>query len=62
MPGGKPAGIPCVQLQDDLRCALFGKRERPLVCRSLRPTDEMCGGSAVEALEFLSMLELATAP
>ena len=62
MPQGKPAGIPCVQLRDDLSCAIFGKSERPAFCRNLRPTEEMCRRTAEEALEFLSILELATAP
>lgn len=62
MSGGKPAGIPCIQLLPDLRCALFGKPERPAVCVSLRPTDAMCGTSAAEALAGLMALELLTAP
>lgn len=61
MPRGKPAGIPCVQLLPDLRCALFGRPERPAVCASLRPTAEMCGASRVEALAHLAALERATA-
>ncbi len=60
MPHGKPAGIPCVQLLPDLRCALFGKPERPAVCVSLRPTEEMCGASREEALDYLDLLEAAT--
>lgn len=62
MSGGKPAGIPCIQLLPDLGCALFGKPERPPVCVSLRPTREMCGASRAEALDGLTALELATAP
>lgn len=62
MPGGKPAGVPCVQLLPDRRCALFGQPERPAVCVSLRPTDEMCGASREEALAGLTALELATKP
>lgn len=62
MPHGKPAGIPCVQLLPDLGCALFGKPERPAVCVSLRPSREMCGATATEALETLSRLERATRP
>jgi len=62
MSGGKPAGIPCIQLLPDLRCALFGKPERPAVCVSLRPTEAMCGASAEEALAALMALELLTAP
>ncbi len=62
MSGGKPAGIPCIQLLPDLRCALFGQPERPAVCVSLRPTESMCGTSAHEALAGLRALELLTAP
>jgi len=60
MPHGKPAGIPCVQLLPDYRCALFGRPERPAVCASLRPTDEMCGANRIEALAYLTALERAT--
>ena len=62
MPHGKPAGIPCVQLTPDYRCALFGKPERPAVCVSLRPMAEMCGTTRDEALSILAVLELATRP
>ena len=62
MPHGKPAGIPCVQLLSDYRCALFGKPERPAVCVSLRPTEEMCGATREEALAYLMRLEQATRP
>lgn len=62
MPGGKPAGIPCVQLLPDLRCAIFGQPERPAVCLSLRPTQEMCGGARADAMGFLEKLERATQP
>ena len=62
MRGGKPAGIPCVQLLPDYRCALFGKPERPAVCVSLRPTETMCGAGRDEALAWLARLERETAP
>ncbi len=62
MPGGKPAGVRCVQLTADNRCALFGRPERPAVCASLRPSPEMCGRDAAEALAILTELELATRP
>ena len=62
MANGKPAGERCVQLAADNRCLLFGCPGRPTVCASLRPSREMCGQSAAEALEMLSRLELATAP
>lgn len=60
MPHGKPAGVPCVQLTADLRCALFGRPERPAVCASLRPMPDMCGADAAEARALLAALELAT--
>ncbi len=62
MPGGKPAGIPCVQLDGQLRCKLFGKPERPAFCVSLRPSMEMCGTDRAQALAFLAALEFATRP
>lgn len=62
MPGGKPAGVRCAQLTADNRCAIFGRPERPAVCAGLRPSPEMCGRDAGEALAILIALELATRP
>lgn len=62
MPNGKPAGVRCVQLTSDNRCKLFGLPERPAVCVRLRPSEEMCGSSADEALAYLTELERLTAP
>jgi uncharacterized protein len=62
MPGGKPAGVRCVQLTDDNLCGLWGKPERPEVCNRLRPMRDICGDSAAEALVLLGRLERATAP
>ena len=62
MPHGKPAGVRCVQLTDTNRCRLFGLPERPAVCCSLRPSQEMCGSSDEAAFIHLTLLEQATAP
>lgn len=62
MPHGKPAGVRCVQLLDDMRCAIFGHAERPAFCAGLRPSAEMCGDSREHALLWLTQLEQATAP
>lgn len=62
MPGGKPAGEPCVQLDDDYRCRIFGRPERPDVCVRLRPSASMCGDSREQALAILSAMEVATRP
>jgi Fe-S-cluster containining protein len=62
MPGGKPAGVRCSQLTPDNLCRIFGKPERPAVCRSLRPNVEMCGSSDAEALQKLAEWERMTCP
>lgn len=62
MPDGKPAGTACVQLTADLRCALFGRPERPAVCQSLQPSAVMCGDSREQAMRWLGHLENATQP
>ena len=60
MPHGKPAGVRCVQLTADNRCAIFGQPERPAVCASLRAEPAMCGSDRVQAMAWLSALEAAT--
>jgi hypothetical protein len=62
MPDGKPAGMRCVQLDDQQRCRLFGRPERPTVCISLLPSQPMCGQSREQALAWLGQLERASAP
>ncbi len=62
MPDGKPAGVRCTQLTEDNRCMLFGKPERPDVCKGLQPSDEMCGKSDTEAMRYLEHLERVTKP
>lgn len=62
MPNGKKAGVPCIQLDSEGRCRIFGRPERPAVCLSLKPSQEMCGDAPDEAMKFLQSLERATAP
>lgn len=62
MSGGKPAGVRCIQLTADNKCKLFGRPERPKVCGGLKPSAEMCGSSADEAMGYLSALERLTKP
>lgn len=62
MPDGKPAGVPCVQLDDAMRCRIFGRPERPAFCGGLRPSREMCGNDAAQAMLWLTHLEIATRP
>jgi hypothetical protein len=62
MPGGKPAGVRCVQLDADNRCRIFGRPERPAFCGGLQPSREMCGDTNAQAMFWLAALERATAP
>ena len=62
MPQGKPAGVPCAQLGEDMRCAVFGKPERPAFCAGLQPSTDMCGADRHAALYWLSQLDAATTP
>jgi len=62
MPQGKPAGVPCVQLDDDGRCAIFGLPQRPAVCSGLKPAADMCGDGREHALRWLRRLEHSTCP
>jgi Fe-S-cluster containining protein len=36
MPDGKPAGVRCIHLLDDFRCALYNKPDRPKVCTGFK--------------------------
>jgi Fe-S-cluster containining protein len=60
-PHGKPAGVRCAQLDAESGCRLFGRPERPAVCASLQPSEEMCGDGRPHALHWLGWLERATA-
>ena len=62
LPDGKPADVRCPHLTDDIRCALFGKPERPPTCVGLRPSEDMCGGSAEAAMATLVAWERLTRP
>ncbi len=62
MPNGKPAGVRCVQLTPDNRCAIFGQPERPVFCAGLQASVEMCGENREQAMLWLARLEQATQP
>lgn len=65
MPQGKAAGVPCVQLDAQLRCRIFGQPGRPAVCGQLQPSWDMCGtqdDQGAHALTYLHQLEQLTAP
>lgn len=62
MEAGKPAGVRCIQLSDDNRCLIFASDLRPAVCSSLRPSSDMCGSCAAEAMQRITEWELLTQP
>lgn len=65
MPHGKPAGVPCVQLDELLRCKIFGQSSRPAVCGQLQASLEMCGPTddgGQYARIYLTQLEAQTRP
>ncbi len=62
MPQGKPAGVPCAQLDEQMRCRVFGQPDRPAFCAGLQPSTAMCGPSRSHALQWLQRLETDTAP
>ncbi|WP_425559349.1 Fe-S-cluster oxidoreductase [Kistimonas scapharcae] len=61
MPKGKPAGVRCIQLDEQNACLLFGKPERPPVCGQFAPEAAVCGKSDGEAMATLIDLEQLTA-
>lgn len=62
MPEGKPAGMRCIQLDEQNRCKIFGLPSRPAVCSSLMPEAAMCGDSQQQAMAWLTTLEHSTCP
>ncbi|MDP3207208.1 MAG: YkgJ family cysteine cluster protein [Methylotenera sp.] len=67
MPNGKPAGVRCIQLNNENSCIIFGQPERPDFCASLQPSEEMCGDEAIGqsreyAMTWLGELEVLTRP
>jgi uncharacterized protein len=59
MPDGKPAGVRCVNLLEDLTCNIYDSR--PNVCREFTPAPDFCGQSQDEALRNIAAIERMTA-
>jgi len=57
MPDGKPAGVPCIHLDDQMQCKIFNHPDRPKVCSQFKPEPIICGRSAEEAMKCLTELE-----
>jgi hypothetical protein len=56
MPEGKPAGVRCIHLLDDYKCAIFNHPSKPKVCSDFKAEPEFCGDSRDEAMRILSSL------
>lgn len=56
-PNGKPAGVPCMHLNENLECTIFNSELRPKVCGDFKAEKLVCGDTAEEAREILSNLE-----
>ena len=55
-----PAGVRCIQLDEDEGCKIFGQPNRPAVCASLQPSREMCGDNRAQAMFYLATLDRLT--
>lgn len=56
MPGGKPAGVRCIHLLDDYRCAIYNTAGKPKVCTGFNAEKEFCGSNQEEAMRILYSL------
>lgn len=62
MPDGKPAGVPCIQLDKNYGCKIFGRPERPAVCAEFQAVEYVCGNQRDEAIATLNDMETSTSP
>lgn len=63
MPDGKPAGIPCANLDSvTLRCTIWQQENYPKLCARFQAEESVCGNSRDEALEIIRILEEDTRP
>jgi hypothetical protein len=60
MPDGKPAGVRCIQLGEDLLCRIFGQESRPAVCQGFQAMADVCGRDRNDALWLIGSLERLT--
>ena len=56
MPYGKEAGVRCINLKDDYRCAIYNDPEYPKVCSGFKAEPAFCGSDSEEAMKILELL------
>jgi len=62
MPNGKPSGVRCIHLSKNNDCQLFGKPERPNICKQFQAVEWICGRNKFDASKIIYALEQQTAP
>ena len=60
LPGGKPAGLRCPQLDRQGLCRIYNSPSRPAACAEFKPGREFCGENHTRALALLTELEKLT--
>lgn len=60
MPLGKPAGVRCVNLDEDHHCRVWNTPQYPPVCRGFGAELMTCGDSREEAIVLLTIMERET--
>ena len=56
MPHGKEAGVRCINLNDDYRCAIYNDAGYPKVCSGFKAEPAFCGADREEAMKILYSL------
>ncbi len=62
MPNGKPAGTPCVNLNEKRLCSLWGTSQYPKVCKEFTAVRWICGDTTDQAMATLRILDHVTRP
>jgi hypothetical protein len=62
MPHGKPAGVACVHLDEQMSCRLFGDSRRPALCDAFKAETSICAETREQALRILDELEILSQP
>lgn len=56
MPGGKEAGVRCIHLTEDYKCAIYTSSLKPKVCGDFKAEEAFCGTTREEAMKILLSL------
>ncbi|MGD0755354.1 MAG: YkgJ family cysteine cluster protein [Bacteroidales bacterium] len=56
MASGKEAGVRCIHLLEDYRCAIYDNPEYPKVCSGFKAEKGFCGKDREEAMKILYSL------